>query len=233
MRRALNSPMRPALACGFVIAMMSGASAQVPVTDAARLPVNLEIKANTQNSAEAKKPVVTTTNGTVCNLKRSGGGNQATTNKDAALPVPSPTSDFAALATPALSGVGGTVPAMTSGLGDTAKNVAKNISGASQGVAANVAPLNGVSQAAGTDDRYQDSWDRNQTARLQNAQLMNQAIGVNSSAVQLLNAKLQEQIFRDSAAAQIVQFDAGSANPFSRQGDPGHISAVPVTPAHP
>ena len=209
--------------------MMSGAAAQVPVTDAARLPVNLDIKANTQGSVDAKKPVVTTTNGTVRNLKRPGGSNPATTNKDAVLPVPSPTSDFAAVAMPNLPGVGGSAPALTSGLGDTAKNVAKNISGASQGVAANAAPLNGVSQAAGTDDRYQDSWDRNQTARLQNAQLMNQAIGVNSSAVQLLNAKLQEQVFRDSAASQIVQFDAGSANPFSRSGEPGHVSAVPVT----
>ena len=229
MRNPPNRPMRNALACKIVIAMVSGAAAQVPVTDAARLPVNLEIKANTQNSAEAKKPVVTTTNGTACNFRRAGSNGQATTNKDAALPVPSGTSDFASVAMPDLTGVGGTVPALTSGLGDTAKNVAKSISGASQGVAANAAPLNGVSQAAGTDERYQDSWDRNQTARLQNAQLMNQAIGVNAAAVQLLNAKLQEQIFRDSAASQIVQFDAGSANPFSRQGEPGHVSAVPVT----
>ena len=232
MLKVLNSPMRPALACSFVIALVSAASAQVPVVDAARLPVNLEIKANTQGSVDAKKPVVTTTNGTVCNLKRQGGGNQATTNKDAALPVPTGASDFAAVATSDLSGIGGNVPAMTSALGDTAASVAKNISGASQGVAANAAPLNGVSQAAGTDDRYQDSWDRNQTARLQNAQLMNQAIGVNSSAVQLLNAKLQEQIFRDSAASQLVQFDPSEANPFSRQGEPGHVSAVPVS-AHP
>ena len=224
--------MRPALACGFVIALTSAATAQVPVTDAARLPVNLEIKANTQGSADAKKPVVTTTNGTVCNLKRPGGGNQATTNKDAALPMPSGTSDLAAVATPDLSGLGRSAPAMTSALGDTAANVAKGISSASQGVAANAAPLSGVSQVAGTDERYQDSWDRNQTARLQNAQLMNQAICINSSAVQLLNAKLQEQIFRDCAASQLVEFDAGSANPFSRQGEPGHVSAVPVA-AHP
>ena len=221
--------MRNFIACGFVIAMMSGAAAQVPVTDAARLPVNLEIKANTQNSAEARKPVVTTTNGTVCNFKRAGSAGQATTNRDAALPVPSATSDFAAVAMLDLSGTGGSVPAMAKGLGDTAKNVAKSISGASQGVAANAAPLNGVSQAAGTDDRYQDSWDRNQTARLQNAQLMNQAIGVNSSAVQLLNAKLQEQVFRDSAGSTLVEFDAATANPFSRSGDAGHVSAVPVT----
>ena len=229
MRKTLNWPTRNALACGFVIAAMSNAAAQVPVTDAARLPVNLEIKANTQNSADAKKPIVTTTNGTVCNLKRAGSAGQATTNRDAALPVSSGTSDFAAVVMPDLPGTGGSVSALTSGLGDTAKNVAKSISGASQGVAANAAPLNGVSQAAGTDDRYQDSWDRNQTARLQNAQLMNQAIGVNAAAVQLLNAKLQEQIFRDSAASQLVEFDAATANPFSRSGEPGHVSAVPVT----
>ena len=228
MRKILNWPMRAALVGTFVMALVSATSAQVPVTDAARLPVNLEIKANTQGSMEAKKPVVTTTSGTVCNLKRTGGGNQATTNKDAALPVPSPTSDFAAVAKPDLSGIGGSSPAMTSVLGDTAASVAKNISGASQGVAANATPLNGVSQAAGTDERYQDSWDRNQTARLQNAQLMNQAIGVNTAAVQLLNARLQEQIFRDSAASQLVEFDGASANPFSRQVEPGHVSAVPV-----
>ena len=180
MRKILNWPMRPALVGTFVMALVSATSAQVPVTDAARLPVNLEIKGNTQGSVEAKKPVVTTTNGTVCNLKRQGGGNQATTNKDAALPVPTGTSDFAAVATPDLSGVSGSFPAMAKGLGDIAASAAKNISGTSQGVAANAAPLNGVSQAAGTDERYQDSWDRNQTARLQNAQLMNQAIGVNA-----------------------------------------------------
>ena len=232
MRKTLNWSMRNALACGFVIAAMSNAAAQVPVTDTARLPVNLEIKANTQGTVEAKKPAVTTTNGTVCNLKRSGGSNPATTNKDAALPVPSGTSDFSAVAMPDLSGTSGSVPAMAKGLGDTAASVAKNISGASQGAASNAAPLNGVGQAAGTDDRYQDSWDRNQTARLQNAQLMNQAIGVNVSAVQLLNARLQEQVFRDSAASQIVEFDAATANPFLRSGESGHVSAVPVT-AHP
>ena len=232
MRKPMSSSLAPALACGFVMALVSGASAQVPVTDAARLPVNLEIKANTQGSVEAKKPVVTTTNGTVCNLKRQGGSNQATTNKDAALPVPTGASDFAAVATPDLSGVGGSAPAITSALGDTAASVAKGISGASQGVAANAAPLNGVSQAAGTDERYQDSWDRNQTARLQNAQLTNQAIDVNAAAVQLLNAKLQEQIFRDSAASTLVQFDPSTSNPFSRQVETGHVSAVPVN-AHP
>ena len=79
MRNPPNRPMRNALACKIVIAMVSGAAAQVPVTDAARLPVNLEIKANTQNSAEAKKPVVTTTNGTACNFRRAGSNGQATT----------------------------------------------------------------------------------------------------------------------------------------------------------
>ena len=223
--------MRNFFACGFVIAMTSGAVAQAPVIDAARLPVNLEIKGNTQGSKDAKQPVVTTTDGTLCNLKRPAGGGKANTNQGAALPAPPGKSDFAALPEPDLPGVGATVPAMGKSLGDTAASVAKSISAASQGIAANLPNLNGVSQAAGTDERYQDSWDRNQSARLQNGQLMNQAIGVSASAVQLLNARLQEQIVRDSAASQLVQYDAPLANPFSRQSERDHIAAVPVKPA--
>lgn len=221
--------MRTLRKCVAVTAfMLSGAAiAQVPVFDQKRLEAQTGTTAATTGSKGAKPSTTNATKGTGCNFDRkaSGGGNGSVA-QGSVLAQLSGASDFAEITPASFVGTDTAVGSAGAEATGAARAVATTLSQTGRAITSNEKNFGDMSGLAGTDNRYQDSWDRNTASRLSQGQVFNQAIASGTAQAKILQQLLQGEIVTQSQAGQMMTYEGN--NPFASAGSTA--GAMPSAP---